>query len=159
MRVLMIGLLVAAGVFSPGCDHAGNRVTEPSLGVVQAFRTVDTGSCLEVVDRHGAIFRSAAEWAEFWNAHVVCTDQVGKPIAPPAFPDGEMIVATFWGDGYSGCSNALGETIESVRLEGGLLVVEIGPLPKPDVTCTALVYPMHVIATPSTGLPVVFDWP
>jgi len=159
MRVAPILFVVALIATATACDTANDRVTEPVAGDALSFRTIDTGSCLEVADRHGEAFRTAGEWEAFWNDHVVCSDAGGAPLPPPSIANDEMLIAAFWGSGYSGCSNALGETIEGVRLKDGMLIVEVGPLPKPPTTCTALVYPMHVVATKRSDLPVVFDWP
>ena len=123
----------------PACSLLGVDDTVTFADVAEAER-------LRLGEPGTAVFNDAATWEAFWYEHTSVTDSEGNPLPPPAIDfDNKTAVAVFLGGGPSGCTNYV-RLVRSVSLDDGVAVVDV-ERPRPGgMTCTMLIYPIHVVA-------------
>ncbi|MFQ5571118.1 MAG: hypothetical protein ACE5G0_15670 [Rhodothermales bacterium] len=140
-------LLLAVG----GCDTAAEE--PPSL---LPFQTIEDAAAFNVLEAGTAVIRDEATWRRLWELHWGVFDGTGARTPPPAVNfERHMLIAVFWGEGYSGCSNGV-QAVKSVIWRPDAIVVRVGPLPDLG-PCDALVYPIQVIRVERFDLRVFFE--
>jgi len=101
-----------------------------------------------------AVIRSQSEWLTFWDAYWTGKDQNGR--TPPPFIDFDenMVIAVYYGEGFSGCESRVA-VIEEVGFAAGALQVTVAPLPDLG-NCRADLSPLHLVAVTRLDIPVTF---
>ncbi len=91
-----------------------------------------------------------AAWNQLWEDYWTRQDSL-----PPAVNfEQDMVIAVFWGCGYSGCHWWV-EAIEKIIIRSGRIEVHIGPLPFLGY-CDMIVCPLQVVRMRKSDFPVVF---
>ncbi len=136
-----------------GCDRA--PLEEPYPSVIP-FETI-AGADGFVLTRPGTqVFHEEPFWRTLWGTTWSITDGQGVKTPPPEIDfDRKMVIAVFWGEGYSGCSNGV-EAINTIIQRDGEIVVLVVLLPDLG-PCDAVVYPIQMVQLDQTDLPVVFE--
>jgi hypothetical protein len=121
------------------------------------FENVEEADRFAVTLPGTAVFRDDAAWTTLWEQYWNVYDGQGQKTPPPRINfEREMVIAVFYGSGFSGCSNWI-EVIEGVVKTPGQIEVRVGPLPVEDLgPCLAIVHPLQVAKVRRSSLPVVF---
>ena len=121
------------------------------------FEDIEAANSFAVTAPGTAVFRDDAAWTALWEQYWITYDGQGGKTAPPRIGfDKDMVIAVFYGSGYSGCSNRI-EVIEEIVETPRRIVVRIGSLSVEDLgPCDALVYPLQMVKVRKSSLPVVF---
>jgi hypothetical protein len=140
-----------------GCDQLGTEQEETFVVAPVAFTNFEDVESLTRGNTGVAVLRDQAALDEFFEDHSPEDD----PAAAPAFDfDRQMLLAVFWGTGYSGCANRV-EAIETVLLRtffdgrNPQLEVRVGPLPDLG-PCDAEVFPIQIVAVEPNDETVLF---
>jgi len=134
-----------------GCDRAPLEDSDPRLVL---FETIEGADGFVLTSPGTQVFREEAFWRTLWGSTWSITDGQGVKTPPPEIDfDHKMVIAVFWGEGYSGCSNGV-EAINTIIERDGELVVLVVLLPDLG-PCDAVVYQM--VQLDQTDLPVVFE--
>ncbi len=97
--------------------------------------------------------RLAYLWEHYWFSR---NGQGEKTPLPYIDFEQKMVLAIFYGTGYSGCSNFV-ETIEAIIEISGNIEVRIGPLTNEDLgACDAVIDPLQMVKIERSDLPVIF---
>jgi hypothetical protein len=127
----------------------------PSIPV--PFVDIEEANNFAVKERGTAVLKNRTAWMALWEQYWNVYDGQGRKTPPPGIDfNKDMVIALFYGTGYSGCSNRV-DVIEKIvrtrkRIEvriRSLLPGELGP-------CCALVYPLQMVKVSKSNLPVVF---
>ena len=147
-------LCLLLGAFAwTGCDRT--PLEEPDPSVIR-FETIAGADGFVLTHPGTQVLREAPLWQTLWGSTWSITDAQGVKTPPPEIDFArKMVIAVFWGEGYSGCSNSV-EAIETIIQRDGELVVLVGPLPDLG-PCDAIVYPVHMVQLDQSDLPVVFE--
>ena len=150
MRRLACVLLL---LFSVHCTS--DDPTEQPTFFPLVFSNLTEAEALNVSNPGTLVFRDEASWQAFWQANA----NLGAPLPVIDFTD-EMLIAVFWGNGYSGCQNFVNAIQEvQVRVDGvntlGVVEVNIGVLPMLG-GCITPVTPLQVIVVDTTITSVEF---
>ncbi len=136
-----------------GCDRAPLEDSDPRI---VAFETIKGADGFVLTSPGTQVFREEAFWRTLWGSTWSITDGQGVKTPPPEIDfDHKMVIAVFWGEGYSGCSNGV-EAINTIIERDGELVVLVVLLPDLG-PCDAVVYPIQMVQLDQTDLPVVFE--
>ena len=132
-KVLVLGVFAALAL--AGCDAAEEGA--PPDGPV-GFTRVDLPASPVFVDGTTVIC------SDFQLASFARREDGSTAPVPDVDFDRQLVVGVFYGGSFhGGCSGDV-EVIESVRVDGGALVVEVGPLPDLG-PCRAIVYPADMV--------------
>jgi hypothetical protein len=121
------------------------------------FEDIEAARSFTVTTPGTAVIKDDAAWTDLWEQYWNTYDGQGRKTPPPRIAfDEEMVLAVFYGSGYSGCSNRV-DVIEDVVHTWKRIEVRIGSLSFDDLgPCTAIVYPLQMVKVRRSGLPVVF---
>lgn len=106
--------------------------------------------------RHPATFviKDDTAWNQLWEDYWTRQDSLGRTPPPAVDFEEDMVIAVFWGCGYSGCYRWV-EAIERIITRSGRIEVHIGPLPDLGY-CDMIVCPLQVVRMRKSEFPVVF---
>ncbi len=116
------------------------------------FEDFEEAAFLIVNEPGTAVFRNQHEWEIFWDAHILPTFKE-MPLPEVDF-EHNILIAVFWGSGYSGCSN-WSDSIQGIMREQWQIEVHIGSLANLG-DCEMLVRSMQVVKLAREDLPVIF---
>ena len=100
------------------------------------------------------VIRDDAAWNQLWENYWTRDDSLGRTPPPTVDFEEDMIIALFWGCGYSGC-HSWAEAIERIITRSGRIEVHVGPLPDLG-NCDMIVCPIQVVRMRKSDVPVVF---
>lgn len=142
-------VLLAGSMF----DCGGLVIDEPAQEL--AYESFEEAQHFAVLEPGVQVIRSEAVWTALWEETGNLYDDSGeKAPAPDVDFSQHMIIAIFWGDGYSGCSSGV-EAVEAVWLRDNEIEVRVGPLPDLG-PCDALVYPVQMLRVAASNRSVIF---
>ncbi len=138
-----------------GCDNASVEDEELTSSVM-TFETIEEAAGFVVNTPGTEVIRAEQPWAVLWDDAWSITNEDGVKTPPPSIDfNTKMVIAVFWGSGFSGCSNGV-QAIETIVQRQGEIVVLVGPLPDLGL-CDAIVYPIQMVQIDHSDLPVVFE--
>lgn len=92
-------------------------------------------------------------WEHYWNRY---NEHGEKTPLPYIDFEKKMVLAVFYGSGYSGCSDVVG-IIEDVIKKSGIIEVHIGVLHIEDLgPCDAVINPLQMVKIERSDSPVIF---
>jgi hypothetical protein len=141
---ILFGSITFAAMFSViACT--GDSLVDPEGSQLSRLPEAEH---LRVLDSGVRVFRSEAEWVDFWDSHVNVFSSSLEPVpAPEVDFDRLMLVGVFMGDaGRSGCHNQAA-LIREALITRSVLQIEVGSLPSLGA-CTMIVYPLDVVVLP-----------
>ena len=143
-------VLFVLALASCGSDPVGPTV-------VVLFENIGEANSFVVTEPGIAVIRDDAAWKALWEEYWNTYDGQGAKTPPPGVDfDKEMVIAVFFGSGYSGCSSIV-DVIESIVKTPRRIEVRVGALSLEDLgQCDALVYPLQMVKVKKSSLPVVF---
>ncbi len=151
-RILFSFLLIPFLFFITSCQLFNDEESVFDQYTPLAFEDFKEAERLTVTEAETIIFKNAQAWEAFWYDH---TDQDNFPQEPPKVDFSQyMLIAVFWGSGYSGCVEWV-DAIESVVKEDTFINVHVGTLPDLGL-CEMIVYPLQVVKIEQMDLPVKF---
>ena len=121
------------------------------------FENIEEAGSFTVTVKGTAVFRDDAAWTDLWEQYWNVYGGQGAKTPPPRIDfEREMVIAVFYGSGFSGCSNGV-EVFEDMVKTPEHIEVRVGSLPVEDLgPCDALVYPLQMAKVRRSSLPVVF---
>lgn len=133
---ILVSLIILAG-----CDFIAPAEPVSFTDVEEAVTVRVSGT---------TVIHSESEWNAFWEQH-------GRSSSPPEVNfKQQMVVGVFWGGSFhAGCRSEV-DAIESVRRDGNVLEVEVGPLPDLG-PCRAVAYPFDLIIVNARARRVRFE--
>ncbi|MBN4080917.1 hypothetical protein JYT44_00995 [Caldithrix abyssi] len=122
-----------------------------------SFENMEEAKNFDVTEAGTKIFRGNVAWTGLWKHYWnVYNSQGEKTPSPSVDFEREMVIAVFYGSGYSGCSNSI-EVIEDIFNKSGKIEINIGSFSLEDLgLCRTLVYPLQMVIVERSDLPVVF---
>jgi hypothetical protein len=154
MRTFPI-LLLTLTAFLPSCKDAGTEAPVSTGPVKVSFENVEHYESFAIPIAGTDVIRDDSTWVGYWRAYWNNYSGTGEKTPPPSIDfSKEMVVAAYYGNTYSGCSNKV-EVIQEVMLSPTSLRVKLGPLPFLGY-CRAIVAPIHMVKIPKSDLEVVF---
>lgn len=112
---------------------------------------------LDVFTAQTQVFHTVAQLDSFWYENVNCTMGDGTPCPPPdiSFED-SSVVAVFWGNITSGCSQKR-RSIKSMHIENDTIFVDV-EYNFEDIfeICAAEIQPSHLVRFEKYDLPIKF---
>lgn len=100
------------------------------------------------------VIQDDAAWNQLWEDYWTRQDSMGRTPPPAVDFEQDMVIAVFWGCGYSGCYRWV-EAIEKIIIRSGRIEVHIGPLPDLG-DCQMIVCPLQIVRMRKSEIPVVF---
>lgn len=100
------------------------------------------------------VIKDDAAWNQLWEDYWTRQDSLGRTPPPAVNFEEDMVIAVFWGCGYSGCYWWV-EAIERIIIRSGRIEVHIAPLPDLG-DCEMIVCPIQVVKLEKSDFPVVF---
>ncbi len=151
-RMLFSFLLIPSLFFIASCELFDDDESVFDQYTPLAFENFKEAERLRVTEAETVVFRDEQAWEDFWYDHA---DQGQLPQEPPKVDFNKyMLIAVFWGSGYSGCIEWV-DAIESVVKEDTFINVHVGILPGLGL-CDMIVYPLQVVRIEQIDLPVIF---
>ena len=152
-KILFLCVALLPGLLS--CDNAS---LEDDAGAfrVMTFETIEGADGFVLTTPGTEVIRAEGSWDALWDNAWSITNAQGVKTPPPTIDfTTKMVIAVFWGDGFSGCDNGV-QAIETIVQREGEIVVLVGPLPELGL-CEAIVYPVQMVQIDRSDLPVVFE--
>jgi len=154
MRTFIISPLILTA-FLPSCKDAGTEAPVSTEPIRVTFENVEHYETFTIPIAGTDVIRDDSTWLRYWRAYWNNYSGTGEKTPPPSIDfSKQMVVAAFYGNKYSGCSNKV-EVIREVLLCPTSLRVKLGPLPFLGF-CRAIVAPIHMVKIPKSELEVVF---
>lgn len=147
----ILGLLLLYSALLPSCEDTGFMVT---LSTPVHFENVENYGSFTIPVAGTDVIRADSTWQRYWRDYWNNWTATGKTPAPVIDFTREMVVAVFYGEKYSGCSNEV-EVIQDILQSPASLTVRIGPLPALGY-CDARIAPLQMVRIPASTLPVTF---
>lgn len=110
------------------------------------------------------VFRDEAAWLELWESSWTESDANGLTPPPEVDFSQHMVLAVFYGEGFSGCRSQV-EVIASVEESCPIvcdfndLIVRLNPLPDDLGNCREAIAPLQMIVLPQSDLEIVPSGP
>lgn len=126
------------------------------IGTPLPFDNIEEAASFNIPTAGTEVIQDSARWINMWEQYWNRYNEQGKTTPPYIDFEQKMVVAVFYGYGYSGCSNAV-ETIEAIIEISGEIEVRIGPLTgEYPVNCDAMILPLQMVEIERSDLAVIF---
>lgn len=137
-----------------GCDRDLVSPEEGPQGRVP-FQNIEEAGGFKLTRPGTQILRTQGFMQTLWGTSWTVVDARGEKTPPPAIDfEKKMVIAVFWGDGFTGCGNGV-QAIEAIYRRDDEVVVELGALHLG--TCQEEVFPVQMVQINHTDLPIVFE--
>ena len=122
------------------------------------YENIEEATLFRVPTAGTEVIQDSARWMNLWEHNWHVYDGQGDKTPPPDIDfEQKMVIAVFYGSGYSGCENFV-EAIETIIEISGKIEVRIGPLTRRDLgMCDAVINPLQMVEIERAGLPVIFE--
>lgn len=147
---LLLALLTVTPFLWTACD----LFQDNSAGRLLSFENIEDARRLNVPETKTVVFRTEAQWRDFWNRRVVVSESGNTPPPPSVDFGTEMVIGLLWGQ-RSGCSSTV-DAIQKIAKGTRGTVVQVDDWTEGSI-CQALVQPRQVIRTKKAVGPVKFE--
>ncbi|MCH7859945.1 MAG: hypothetical protein IID14_09665 [Candidatus Marinimicrobia bacterium] len=126
-------------------------------GTPLPFDNIEEAANFQIPFAGTEVIQESARLAYLWEQYWFTYNEQGEKTPPPYIDfEQKVVLAVFYGSGYSGCSNFV-ETIEAIIEISGNIEVRIGPLTSEDLgPCDAVIFPLQMVEIERSDLPVIF---
>jgi hypothetical protein len=146
-------LLICLVIFVlASCQH---DLVNPPIQV--PYEDIEEANYFAIKERGTTVLTDHTAWMALWEQYWNVYSSPGQKTPPPEIDfDKYMVIAAFYGTGYSGCSNRV-DVIEKIVQSRKRIEVRISSWSPGELgPCCMLVYPLQMVKVEKSNLPVVF---
>jgi hypothetical protein len=154
INIPLVGLVFVIFLFA-SCESTFTPFSNEVIPL--SFENFEEARFINVTDAGTDVYRDNESWAALWYEYWKGVGEPGEepPILPVDF-NKEMVIAVFYGTGYSGCTNWI-EVIEEIVKRSGQIEVRIRSFSEQELgPCDAPAYPLHMVKLEKSCFPVIF---